>query len=132
MLKLLSFIFYFFFISHFNLTLPFFHSLLNQSSVLLTSFLKIAISYSILCFQNGSFLFMVWSVLTPTYSQTNNALALGTCLSSHKFLTGIHFSPLFTAFSHFVTKAMSLLSKIGISSFAASCIISIRRWWMGF
>ena len=49
-LKPSAFILYFFFRPHFILVLPFFHHLLNQSSILLKSFLKIAISFSILHF----------------------------------------------------------------------------------
>ena len=113
---LFYYIFLLFYISM-NLALPFFHHPLNQSSILLKSILKIAISFSILRFQNGSFLFMVLSVLTPTFSQANNALALATYLSSEKFLTGIHFSTSFTSFTYLVTKVMSLLRRVGISRF---------------
>ena len=119
-----AFILYFFFKSHFNLVLPFFHRPLNQSSILLKSFLKTAIFFSILCFQNGSFLFMVQSVLTPTFSQTDNA----TYLRSDKFSSGKHFSTSFTSFTCLITKFMSLLHRVGISPFPPSCITSIRRW----
>ena len=84
---------YFFFSSHFNLILPFFHRLLNQSSILLKSFLKTAISFYILRFQNGSFLFMVWPVLTPTFSQTNSAPAIAI------YLRQIYYWDTFTTYS---------------------------------
>ena len=131
-LKPLVFILYFFFSSHFHLALPYFHRPLKQSSTLLKSFLKSAISFSVIRSQNGSFLFMVWSGFTPTFSQTKNALAHATYLSSDKFLIGIHFSTLFTSFTYLVIKVMSLLRRVGISPFTPSCVISIRRRWLGF
>ena len=130
-LKPLDFILYFFFSSHFNLELPFFNRPLDKSSILFKPFLKTAISFSILCFQNGYFLLMVWSVLTLTFSHANNELALTRYLSSDKFLTGILFSTSLTSFTCLVTKVLSLLHWVGVSPFAPSCIISIRRWWMG-
>ena len=127
-LKPLAFILYLVFSSNFNLVLPFPHHPLNQSSILLSSFLKIVISFSILRFRNGSFLFMVRSVLTQSFSQTNNAPALPTYLRSDKFLIEIHFSTSFTSFTSLVTKFTSLLCRVEISPFTPSCIISIRRW----
>ena len=124
--------FSFYFIFGFQFKFPFgtaiSHHLLNQSSILLSSFLKIVISFSILRFRNGSFLFMVRSVLTQSFSQTNNAPALPTYLRSDKFLIEIHFSTSFTSFTRLVTKFTSLLRRVEISPFAPSCIISIRRW----
>ena len=113
-LKPLAFILHFFFSSHFNLVMPFFYCPLNQSSILLKSSLKTAISFSILCFQNGSVLFMMRYALTPTFSQTNNAPAHATYLRSNNFLIGIHFSISFTLFTCLVTKFMSLLLRVGL------------------
>ena len=87
----LLFILHFFSRLYFNLALPSFHHPLNQSSILFKSFLKVAIPLSILGLQNDCFLCMMWSILTPTFSQTNNVLALATYLSSDKFLIGLSF-----------------------------------------
>ena len=62
---------------------------------------------------------MKWSVLTPTFSQTNNALAFTTYLSSDKFLPGIYFRTLFTSSTYLVTKFMPLLRRVGIRAHVA-------------
>ena len=57
---------------------------------------------------------MVGSILTPNFLQTKNTLAVTTYFISDKFLTGIHFSTLFTLFRYLVTKVISLLRRVEI------------------
>ena len=74
-LKPLAFILYFFFSSHFNLVLPFFHCPLNQSSVLLKSFLKITTYLSEDKFFTGiHFSTSFTSFISFTYLATNLCL----------------------------------------------------------
>ena len=90
-------ILYLFLSFFFTLALSIFHRPLNQSSILLRSFLKLFTYFFIFLSQNGSLAFLFCSPVIPTFLQTNKAPTLETFLRSVKLVTGILSSTLFTS-----------------------------------
>ena len=121
-----AFILFFFFSSHFNFSI----FLLPLEPVTNSTYI-LSKNCTILFFPLlPKWFVFVYDVIFFDINLLTNQQCACFCnvLKPEKFLTRIHLSILFTSFTYFVIKVMSLRRRIGTASFAPSCVISIRRW----